>query len=102
MISEQDSIEIMLKLFPEFKVKLEKYRDFWGDNEYEFGLEMAQFSSLAYDKIKSGTEEDVTKLADFAERMLADGNEKVRSAIKYEFLENITNNDGERVKVSNF
>ncbi|AKD03307.1 hypothetical protein POKO110462_22475 [Pontibacter korlensis] len=96
MLSEQESIEIMLKLFPEFKDKLEEHRDSWGDNKYEFGLEMAQFSSLAYDKIKSGTEEDIIKLADFAEQMLADGNEIVRWAVKYEYLENITNNDGER------
>jgi len=96
MIGEQDSIEIMLKLFSEFKDKLEEHRDFWGDNEYEFGLEMAQFSSLAYDKIKNGTEEDVSKLADFAEQMLTEGNDKVRWAVKYEFLENITNSDGER------
>jgi hypothetical protein len=96
MISEQDSIEIMLKLFPDFQVKLEKYRVLWKGEDYEFGLEMAKFSSLAYDKIKGGTEEDVSKLADFAEQMLTEGNEKVRWAVKYEFLENITNSNGER------
>ncbi|WP_133242767.1 DUF7674 family protein [Pontibacter virosus] len=86
----------MLKLFPDFKAKLEEHRNFWKDDEYEFGLEMAQFSSFAFDKIKGGTDEDVNKLADFAEQMLVEGNEKVRWAAKYEFLENITNSDGER------
>jgi hypothetical protein len=91
MISEEESISIMLEWFPEFEARYIEHIGWWEGEERLYGLDMAAFSSYATVVITSGKDEEIDRLADFSELMILEGNEKVQWAIKLEFLENITN-----------
>ncbi len=57
---------------------------------------MAEFSQFALDIIAKGTDEEIEKLVTFTEQMITEGNDDVNYAIKFFFLENITNRSGDR------
>ncbi|MDX5436376.1 MAG: hypothetical protein LPK03_04240 [Pontibacter sp.] len=95
MVDEKTSINLMLTLFPAFKSQYEEHVKFWkGENP--FGMDMAEFSHFALDIIAKGTDEEIEKLVNFAEQMITEGNDDVNYAIKFFFLENITNRSGDR------
>ncbi|MCX2738446.1 DUF7674 family protein [Pontibacter anaerobius] len=95
MVDEKTCLTSMLTLFPAFHSQYEEHVKFWK-GESPFGMDMAEFSHFALDIIAKGTDKEVEKLVNFAEQMITEGNDEVNYAIKFFFLENITNRSGDR------
>ena len=103
MIDERTCITVMLTLFPSFIGQYEEHKKFWKGEERPFGMDMAEFSHFALDVIAEGTDVENEKLANFAEQMITEGNDDVSYAIKFFFLENITNRSGDwRIPLTRF
>jgi hypothetical protein len=94
-INPNDSIQIILKTFPEYVHHWVKHVNEWTLDDRPFGIDIASFSAFACDIIITGNEILLEKIIDLTEDMVSNGDEKVRNAFKYEFLENITNRANE-------
>ena len=91
-INPKDSIDIILSIFPEFIKQWTSHVNDWIiDEERPFGLDIGEFTSFACEIIINGTDKEIEKLIDLTEDMISNGNDKVKYAFKFEFLENITN-----------
>jgi hypothetical protein len=91
-ITPKDSIDIIVSLFPEFTQQWTQHVNDWSlDEERPFGLDIAEFSSFACEIIIIGNDKEIEKIIDSTEEMISNGNDEVKYAFKFEFLENITN-----------
>jgi hypothetical protein len=91
MITEAESLRLILEVAPGFEPHWRDHRASWADETLPYGLDVAAFARYVIDRIQCGGLGKVAEIFALAERLLLEGEETVRDAIATEFLENLMN-----------
>ncbi len=91
MVSNNNCMNLILDMVPEFKAAWQDHLDFWGSDQAGLSNDMAEFSSFLIANIEKISEERKQDIFLFAEKCLEEGDESVKDAIATCFLENILN-----------
>lgn len=100
MISNEECMPLVLKLFPDFEKAWSEHLAFWGGDESGLGNDVAAFAQYTEELIAK-SDERVESIFDFVETCLLTGSEQVKAAFTTCFLENLLNAEN-RIDIQGF
>jgi hypothetical protein len=91
MYTQENTMEKILLLFPDFKPAWEHHLEYWGDDNRSIGIDIAEFFNFIATKLALKENYNYQLTFDTVEDLLVNGDRVVSEAIAMEFLENLLN-----------
>jgi hypothetical protein len=91
MITSKNCMNLILQRYPNFKTIWEKHLAEWGDEEPGLLMDMDAFVYYTLILIKDKHIEEVKDIFLFVEKLLVEGDENVKNAVKVVYLEHLIN-----------
>jgi hypothetical protein len=91
MYTQENTMEKILLLFPDFKTTWEEHLKYWGNDKRSIGIDIAEFLNFIASKLTEKENYNYQLTFDTVEDLLVNGDNVVSEAIAMEFLENLLN-----------
>lgn len=89
MISAQECMPVVLTQIPAFEERWKEYLSFWAGEESGLCNDIGEFGDYVIDQIRHEQEHLLPPIFDLVERLMAEGDDEVKTAVSTCLLDNL-------------